>query len=792
MYRLFFIAKNNIKKQKSDMITFFILSAIASLFIFISASFLMDTGKVVDTNREKINAGDIIVLVGNSEPVVEKLEEIIRGNVYLKNFESQEYLDCYSKYRKKGSKNWIEYSFFISSYEKDAKMQTLSMDPAGLSGNDVIVPISFSTTFEIGSVLQLKIGDNVYDLKVAGYNEDNIFCSPLNMGTYKTYVSDSLYEDIKFENPRGAIDSRYLKTQLTGTAKKKHIDTNLLADELTDEILDWYNDYSKSHPDVQMPSINIIPADLLKTGAMILPLIFVAMIFLFAVIILAIAIVIINFSVKNFIMTNMKNTAIMEASGYTVSELVRILLVQLLLVAGLGALLGVLIGALLIDKIGIIILITLGLKWNQPVNIFVALAVFVSICLLVSFLTVLLGREYSKVSVLSALRGGANTHNFKKNLFSFDRSSFPIAVTLALKDTFGRFRSQLGVIFIMSVLALSTIVAFGMADTYGSDEGVLEMGGFDVYDAFTSGDEIMEKNIQSMRSVENTRRELWMSVNYYYKRNKQTITTRAFTDTSTIVGGSVLEGRWPEHSNEVMLATNTANRLGAKVGDVVTVKNNMAEESYTVCGISQTLNNMGMMAYMTMDGLSKVVALPDTMSICINLKDGVTFADFEKEFKDLYPEVSVTDYAEAAHQTVGLITSGMKIFAYFVSLITILIVAFVESLIVRTNINKQWRNLGVSKALGFTSRQLIVQVMMSNLPAILMGVALGLALSPFLGNRLMISTLAIFGFRKVTFSIGFMSYIYSAVIICGVALLTAALKGRRIKRLEPVKMITEE
>jgi ABC-type antimicrobial peptide transport system permease subunit len=733
-----------------------------------------------------------LIIVGNSEPVVQKLEEIIQGNVYLKNIEIQEYLDCSSKYRKKGSKTWIEYPFYISSYEKDEKIQTLSIDKTGLSGNDVIVPISFSTTFELGSTLQLKIGDNQYDLKVAGFNEDNIFCSPLNIGIYKICVSDSLYEDIKFENPKGTIDSRYIKTQLTDTAKKKHLDTNDLSDKITDELIDWYNEFNKDHPDVILPSINVISADLMKTGSMILPLIFVAMVFLFALIILVIAIVIINFSVKNFIMTNMKNTAIMEASGYTVKELVLILLFQLLLVAGIGAFAGIILGVLLIDKIGIIILITLGLKWNQPVNIYVAITVFVGICLLVMVLTILLGRQYSKISVLTALRGGVNAHNYKKNLFSFDKSSFPIAVTMALKDTFGRFSSQLGVIFIMMVLTLSTVVAFGMADTYGDDEGVLEMGGFDIYDASLPGDEIMEKSIQSMKSVENTRREWWMSVNYYNKRVKQSITTRAFTDTSTIVGGSIIDGRWPMYSNEVMLATNTANRLGVTVGDVVTVKNDMAEESYIVCGISQTLNNMGMMAFMTMDGLSKVVSLPGTMNIIVNFKEGVTFADFEKELKEAYPEVSATDFQEAAHQTVGLITSGMKIFASFVTLITILIVSFVESLIVRTNINKQWRNLGVSKALGFTSKQLIFQVMMSNLPAILIGVVLGLILSPVLGNKLMVFTLTMFGFKRVSYKIRVMSYIYTAVIVCGVALLTAAFKGQRIKHLEPVKMITEE
>ena len=164
----------------------------------------------------------------------------------------------------------------------------------------------------------------------------------------------------------------------------------------------------------------------------------------------------------------------------------------------------------------------------------------------------------------------------------------------------------------------------------------------------------------------------------------------------------------------------------------------------------------------------------------------------EKEFEDVYPEVEVTDINESAHQTVGMITVGMKGFAFLIAGLTILIVAFVESLIVRTNINKQWRNLGVSKALGFTSRQLILQVMLSNLPAILIGVTLGLLLSPTLGSKLMISTMMVFGFKRINFGIGPLSYVLTAIIICGVALATAAFMGRKIKKLEPVKMITEE
>ena len=128
----------------------------------------------------------------------------------------------------------------------------------------------------------------------------------------------------------------------------------------------------------------------------------------------------------------------------------------------------------------------------------------------------------------------------------------------------------------------------------------------------------------------------------------------------------------------------------------------------------------------------------------------------------------------------------------FIATLTILIVAFVESLVVRAQITREWRNLGVSKALGFTSGQLIRQIMLSNMPSILIGVTIGLILSPVSGENLMKSAFAIFGFRKAVFTVLPPSYIITAVIICGIAMATAAFLGRRIKVLEPVNMITEE
>ncbi|MCR5688553.1 MAG: ABC transporter permease [Lachnospiraceae bacterium] len=787
------MAKNNIRKQKGDMLTFFILTLAASALIFISASFLTGTGKVIDAVMEKINAADLMILLSDDEKAVNKLSEIIKGNDDLSGYEDSKYLDTYAKYRRKGEKTWTEYSFDIASYEDERTIQKTSCATGGLHGNQAVIPVSLSSSFPIGSVMELKIGDNVYLLKVARYNEDNIFCSPMNMGTYLTFVSEKMYSDIEFENPGKAARCRLIKTNIAPLAKRAGRPGNDYADELFNEFNDWYIAYCRAYPGYSLSSMNFLPADLMKTASLILPMIFIAIVLAFAVIMLIIAMVIIHFSVKNFIMLNMKNTAIMEASGYTVRELVMILLIQLLLVAALGCAAGLATGALLMKPAGAIILITLGLSWNQGISPAVALSVLFGVCAVVSVLTLFLGREYSKTPVLAALHGGNGPAAGRRNTFTFEHSPFPIPVTLALKDTFGKFAGKLGIIFIMAVLSISTIVGFGLVDTYARDDGsLLRMSGLLDCDVTVEGDRNMLNTLSGMNSVDSVYGDTWYAFNYSVGRRVSSITTRAFTDTEHIRGGSILEGHWPENENEIMLATAAADGLGAGMGDRVIIKNSGKEEIFRVCGLCQTMNNMGMMAYITTSGYERVAPAATEYSYWINLKRGRSFADFKKEFEDVYPDVEVTDYREAAAGTLGMISGGMKAVAFFIAALTIMIVAFVESLVIRAQITREWRNLGVSKALGFTSGQLIRQTMLSNMPSILIGVAAGLAVSPVSGENLMKAAFTIFGFRKAEFSVFPQSYVLAALMICGIAMATAAFLGRRINSLEPVRMITEE
>ncbi len=782
------------KKQKGDMITFFIMTFLAAIMIFICLNLIIGTFRVIDTNVEAINGADVRIFAPQDKVQNFMLEELITGDKDYSDYEINDFLSTQAKYRKKGRTKWANYPFHINSYEDERHIQTTIMDPSKFSGNEIILPVSLSPSYSIGDMIEIKIGENDYDFKVAGFNEDFIYGSPMNMGIYLVYVSDKMYNQIEFENPTTAIHNKDYKLLLSKDAKNRGVVGDDKADECFNELTNQVNSYKNSHPEyTEEVTGSFIPVDMLKTASMILPFIFIAIILMFAFIILLIAFVIIDFSVKNFIMDNMKNTGIMEAGGYTVKELILILLIQLLLVSASGCALGVMIGALIQKQVGFIMLFLLGLSWNQGVNVPLMFGVLLGICSAITVFTLILGREYKKTSVLDALRGGINTHNFKKNLFSFDKTHMPLTLTLALKETFGKFKSRIGVIIIMAVLAFSASMGFGIYENLGKDtDALLKISGIDLCDADTLWEENIESSISSLSTVDYLYNEAWMGFDYKKGKKNKAITTCVISDPSVMDPDMMVEGRWPLYSNEISLATQSANTLGVSVGDTVTVRNGEEEASYLVSGIGQTFQNMGLMAYMSEEGYERIGRPLNAKTVMIFLKDKYKYKDFEKQFKEIYPDKEINDSYASTGSLFTLLKTSMGAILGIIMFITIFIVALAEALLIRTQITKEWKNLGVNKALGFTSNQLILQIMMSNLPSILIGIVLGLIAVTFFGGKVCLLMFAIFGFRKVRFVLSPISYVIVAAVIVSVAMLVSWINGRRIRKLEPVKMITEE
>lgn len=220
------------------------------------------------------------------------------------------------------------------------------------------------------------------------------------------------------------------------------------------------------------------------------------------------------------------------------------------------------------------------------------------------------------------------------------------------------------------------------------------------------------------------------------------------------------------------------------------------KESYIITGIYQRMDRMGRTIYMTEDGGKKLIPGKPAFQYYVTGEAGISYETLKSEIEKLEADYDTSfDYLDLQKQleaTMGIVNLVMKILCIVIVIITVLVVIFVESLIIRAKIVREWRGMGISKALGMTSRQLITQIMLSNVPAIILGVLIGTAASPFLGRKMAVMVFKIFGIQHIEFNISFIWMLVAGIGILLVALLASGLSGLKVRRLRPVEMITED
>lgn len=188
MNRLFFIAGNNTKKQKGDMITFFLLTLVAAFLLFDAVSAITGMNRVLDDRFAETRGAEMMLITGDTDEERDCARRAIRENAHVKDYEASPALCPIFRYRNAENEEWKEYSFLIESTSTEKKYMVHELDRAGEGTNEIFLPLYLKGQFPIGDTMQIRIDDDIYDLRVAGYVEEPYFCSSMNITTYYSYL----------------------------------------------------------------------------------------------------------------------------------------------------------------------------------------------------------------------------------------------------------------------------------------------------------------------------------------------------------------------------------------------------------------------------------------------------------------------------------------------------------------------------------------------------------------------------------------------------------------------------
>ena len=123
---------------------------------------------------------------------------------------------------------------------------------------------------------------------------------------------------------------------------------------------------------------------------------------------------------------------------------------------------------------------------------------------------------------------------------------------------------------------------------------------------------------------------------------------------------------------------------------------------------------------------------------------------------------------------------------------TAVVVLVVLYLLMKNLIHNKRYEFGILKSIGYTSKDLIIQNSLSFMPSIILGTIISCIVSSFIANPYLTMIMSMFGVMQSNFTIPAGLVVLLAIFQIGISFLFAVLLSRRIKDLEPYKLLIEE
>ncbi|MDE7256928.1 MAG: ABC transporter permease, partial [Clostridia bacterium] len=430
---------------------------------------------------------------------------------------------------------------------------------------------------------------------------------------------------------------------------------------------------------------------------------------------------------------------------------------------------------------------------------FLPLPVIISLAILggtVALSVWLSARRIKKIEPIVALRSGVQTHNFKRNHIPLERTKAPLNFALALKTTLSGVKHNITVCITMLVLSLVVVFSGLMTENMIIDMSpfINLIVGETADSAINVQAEAEDDFLTTLNSDSRVEKVyLYNSLNISHVGGVELMATLC-DDFSKVNNKSVVfKGRFPKYGNEIAIAAKYAKEKGFAIGNEIEITANGKTEKYLISGFTQISNNLGRDCLLTRQGYERLGELAN-VTYYINLADGIDIDAFNEEMKSNF-KGSVNGVINVLATVKGagsVYVSLATIIVIAILVLSVIIVAFVLYLLVRTMLNNKKRDYGILKSLGFTTKQLILQTALSFMPAVIISTVFGLIVSCLVINPLLSLFFSTLGIVKCTFNI---PVVFSTVAGAGLIVLSfgiACLLSVRVKKIAPRNLLVGE
>ena len=779
------MALAKIRKNKGQALSLLALVTIATLLLYLGLVLLIGFGAAFDERAEQLNMPHFAIVQSTALTTDAQL-------TYLKNYpevcevERQSVVAGFGDYYLDGSK---VFGGIIIARAKDNQNMNPPMligEHCPLTEGSIYVPnlVRTSGGYDLGDDYRLNLAGSEQHFKIAGFTEELVFGSQ-NMLALRFYVNDTTYARVAEDFPEQHC--YLLSARLTNSSLGSGL------------YLDYTKEFFDSESDNEAAGLFVssVYYEDLKGVLVLMPTILAMMMVAFAVILLVISLIVIRFRIVNSIEEEMTNTGVLKAMGYQSKQIIAAFVLQFAVIALVGALVGIVLAAFVLPFVAGILEALSTMIWEPGFNpgfAAIALAVMVLSVILVAFAV---SFRIRRLHPLAALRSGFGARTFKRNPVPLESSPGPLPLLLALKQLIQGKRQALAIAFIITALSFASVA--GVAVYYNvavENEAFIKLLLGDNPDAGlvlqNSGDtEGVLARVLERPEV----RKAYCYQSYGLTFMVEGSSTNVFVarDFSALEGSMLVEGDYPTNDREVAIGGLLAEDIDRGIGDTITVESGGRKKEFLITGTIQSTENFGINLAMTYKG---VLTLKDDFqftNIYIHLVDGTDAETFIDRVKTREGNVfsNTINIQELADAFIGPYSAIFGAVASVILAITAVVIVLVLYLVIKTMILRRRRELGIQKALGFTTLQLMTQIALNFTPAVFVGVVAG-GIAGYLGfNPLFTALLHSAGIMKTEMPAPFMWTIIACLALVVLAYLTSLLIAWRIRSIPPTVLVSE-
>lgn len=483
----------------------------------------------------------------------------------------------------------------------------------------------------------------------------------------------------------------------------------------------------------------------------------------FVLVLFLVVLIVLGNSIGSAIEADYVNMGILKTVGFTGSKLRVLQLMQYLIAIVCGMVAGTLLAVPFSRFVSKATLTTTGIKIPTELPVFWCLLGCVVIFLVLSGFIVLKTGKINRITPMKAIRGEAffAGTSIKKG---FPIQGKHLKMSMALRQLTAGARRYAGACMVAVLLVFFAGMTGRMDSWLGAD-------GKGMMDAFNPADHDIGIQIFGDYSPEDAENTIlsYTDITDHYLLAMPGVSVGGIDYTANVISDPerfhMIEGRTSMADNEIVVTEFVAADLDISIGDTVTVQADMGSEEYVVSGIYTCANDMGDNIGMSQEGYLKIGRdSPEIWCHHYFLGDSSQKAALTEALEEAYGgDVHIHENTWPGLYGIISAMQALLVFLYVMVAAFILIVTIMAGSKI---LSAEQRDIGIYKAVGFTSGQLRGAFALRFMMVAILGSVIGNLLAVFLTDPLVSMVMKMAGISNFSSSMTAGSVLVpSAVVI---------------------------